>query len=222
MNGLSSLLNELLVPLQTAIAVLAITYLTRGQTLSCQLGEQWQSYFHNKDERAIRAIQDSFECCGFRSTRDRAWPFNDANHGDDACIARFGYQQSCINSWEDAQVNTATMVLAAAIFSWFMKVTMFSCPSNHLTFQLINHSMYYQLFLENYRSGQPWMNTTKTMHNGASNPRLLPFSDADRAGEAHEDTQASGHQEQQALPAHDEDVEEGWRSLYPENLRTGA
>ncbi|KAF7622362.1 hypothetical protein AFLA_008901 [Aspergillus flavus NRRL3357] len=88
----------------------------------CQLNNQWQSYYHNKDSRAIRAIQDSLHCCGFRSVKDRAWPFKDRTHDDDACVEQIGYARACLGPWEQEDKGAAWMVLWAAVLILVVKI----------------------------------------------------------------------------------------------------
>lgn len=44
-------------------------------------------------------MQDALECCGLRSVRDMAWPFQDKTHGVDACVVRYGRQTACLDVW---------------------------------------------------------------------------------------------------------------------------
>lgn len=71
---------------------------------------------------SIRTIQDQLQCCGLRSTRDRAWPFKDANHGDNACEGTTGYTQSCLQPWSEQERRVAVLVLVAAVLGWGIKV----------------------------------------------------------------------------------------------------
>ncbi|GAT31004.1 tetraspanin Tsp3 [Aspergillus luchuensis] len=83
---------------------------------------EWQAYFRAKDAQPIRAIQDEFRCCGFRSIHDRAWPFKDKTTGDDACEVQFNYGTSCLVPWRQQQQSASWMVFAAAILTLLMKV----------------------------------------------------------------------------------------------------
>lgn len=118
-----SIADQLHSVLLTAIATVALTYLFPDNILSCHLEQQWQSYFQAKDTQSIRAIQDGFQCCGLRSIRDRAWPFKDRNHGDNACEVQLGYRQSCFMPWSEQQQTASWMVFAAAALSWAVKVS---------------------------------------------------------------------------------------------------
>ncbi|EIT74655.1 hypothetical protein AO1008_11709 [Aspergillus oryzae 100-8] len=119
---ITSVISYLLTILPSGLATLALTYLFAPDLLVCQLNNQWQSYYHNKDSRAIRAIQDSLHCCGFRSVKDRAWPFKDRNHGDDACVRQIGYGRACLGPWEQEDKSAAWMVFWAAVLILVVKV----------------------------------------------------------------------------------------------------
>ncbi|OKO91123.1 hypothetical protein PENSUB_13112 [Penicillium subrubescens] len=66
------------------MATLALAYLFPDRILSCNLDQQWQGFFQSKNSHAIRSIQDELQCCGLKSLHDRAWPFKDQSHGDNA------------------------------------------------------------------------------------------------------------------------------------------
>ncbi|PGH17724.1 hypothetical protein AJ80_04732 [Polytolypa hystricis UAMH7299] len=90
----------ILVILNTILLTLSTTHLTTPTPLqSCALRETWLSLYRAKDERAIRRIQDGLECCGFRSSRDMAWPFPDNAHGSNACEVAFGRRVGCEDAW---------------------------------------------------------------------------------------------------------------------------
>ncbi|KAI1401241.1 hypothetical protein F4819DRAFT_508571 [Hypoxylon fuscum] len=61
-----------------------------GPTLECGLEGNWQRLWRANDGRAIERIQDSFNCCGLRSMKDKDWPklqcsnFNKGRH--DSCL----------------------------------------------------------------------------------------------------------------------------------------
>ncbi|KAI9376620.1 hypothetical protein BJX61DRAFT_538703 [Aspergillus egyptiacus] len=110
-------LNHAHTMLTTVIGVIALAYIYPEATLACHLNEKWQYFFQHKDVRAIRSIQDRFQCCGLRSTLDRAWPFRDREHGNNACELQLGYRRSCLGPWRDTQRNASWMVFAAAAMS---------------------------------------------------------------------------------------------------------
>ncbi|KAA8645753.1 hypothetical protein EYZ11_001260 [Aspergillus tanneri] len=116
------LIDQLHSILTTILATLALTYLFPESILTCHLDEQWQTLFHARDAHAILSIQETFRCCGLRSTHDRAWPFKDRDHGDDACERQLGFHRSCFIPWKEKQRSVAWMVFIAAVLLWGVKI----------------------------------------------------------------------------------------------------
>ncbi|KAJ5152771.1 uncharacterized protein N7482_009249 [Penicillium canariense] len=121
-STISSILNHIQTIISTIVATIALAYLFPDRILSCNLEQQWQAFFQSKNSHAIRSIQDEFRCCGLRSLHDRAWPFKDRSHGDNACELQLGYQRSCFAPWREYQQNTSWMVFAAVIFVFAAKI----------------------------------------------------------------------------------------------------
>ncbi|EED17969.1 hypothetical protein TSTA_117470 [Talaromyces stipitatus ATCC 10500] len=127
--------DQSLTLLPVVIATLTATYVSPSDN-NCHLEQAWQEYYHNKDVNSIRTIQDQLQCCGLRSTRDRAWPFKDANHGDNACERTTGYTQSCLQPWSEQERRVAVLVLVAAVLGWGIKV-FFLSPFSHLLYTFL-------------------------------------------------------------------------------------
>ncbi|CAG8367048.1 unnamed protein product [Penicillium salamii] len=106
----------------TVVATAALAHLFPNRILLCHLEQQWQTFFQSKNSHAIRSIQDEFRCCGLRSLHDRAWPFKDQNHGDNACELQLAYTRSCFTPWSEHQRITAWMIFAAVVFAFAAKV----------------------------------------------------------------------------------------------------
>ncbi|KAJ5538492.1 hypothetical protein N7494_007971, partial [Penicillium frequentans] len=121
-STISNILNQVQTIILTIVATVALAYLFPDRILSCNLDQQWQDFFRSKNSQAIRSIQDEFRCCGLRSIHDKAWPFKDRNHGDNACELQLGYQRSCFAPWREHQQQTSWMVFAAAIFVLVAKI----------------------------------------------------------------------------------------------------
>lgn len=121
-STVSGILNQIQTIISTIVATVALAYIFPDGILSCNLDQQWQAFFQSKNSHAIRSIQDEFRCCGLRSLHDRAWPFKDRNHGDNACELQLGYQRSCFAPWREHQQSTSWMVFAAAVFVFAAKV----------------------------------------------------------------------------------------------------
>lgn len=132
-STISGILNQTQTIISTITATVALAYLFPDRILSCNLDQQWQVFFQSKNSHAIRSIQDEFRCCGLRSLRDRAWPFKDRDHGDNACQVQLGYQRSCFVPWREHQQSTSWMVFAAAVLVFAVKVSLLlggSCCSS--------------------------------------------------------------------------------------------
>lgn len=104
----------------TAIAVLALTHILPPSALSCGLNERWTKLYIAKDARGIRAIQDAFECCGFKTVKDRAFPFT--SNSPSTCAADFRRSQSCLAPWRGAEQWTAGLLLLVAVAVFLIKV----------------------------------------------------------------------------------------------------
>lgn len=110
-NRTSQQQHQLLLPaafqiLQTIITtVLATTFVSDiipSATRQCLLSTRWQRLWTGHDAAAIRRIQDTFDCCGFNSVRDRAWPFPNRNNPQPGCAAQFGRTAACAGPWSRA------------------------------------------------------------------------------------------------------------------------
>lgn len=122
-NTIFSIISQMQSVISTIAATVALAYLFPDRILSCNLEQQWQGFFHSKNSKAIRSIQDELRCCGLRSLHDRAWPFKDRNHGDNACELQLGYRRSCFAPWKEQQQKTSWMIFAAVIFVFAAKVS---------------------------------------------------------------------------------------------------
>ncbi|KAM0806137.1 hypothetical protein BDR22DRAFT_791199, partial [Usnea florida] len=112
----------LLVIYETAIATLALTHVAPPSELICGLERQWSTLFSDRNAEAIRSIQDQFQCCGFRSVQDRAWPFPGRDHTAKACVEAFGRSSSCLGSWRQMEQVTGGLILLIAIVTFLLKV----------------------------------------------------------------------------------------------------
>ncbi|KAJ1324986.1 Tetraspanin family [Microdochium nivale] len=58
----------------------------------CLLQGRWQEMWSLHDRRRIERIQDAFECCGFRTVKDRGSP-------QDTCSKLYGRSNACREPW---------------------------------------------------------------------------------------------------------------------------
>lgn len=103
---------------ETVVATLALTHILPPSSLVCGLNDNWQRFFNAKDADSIRAIQDKLKCCGFRTVKDRAFPFGTPS----TCARDFGRQQSCADPWRGAEQVTAGLLLLVAVLVFILKV----------------------------------------------------------------------------------------------------
>lgn len=99
------------------MATLSLTFVLPPDSLGCGLETRWQKLFASKNEKAIKAIQDAFQCCGFHNVKDRAWPFG-INHPS-VCGDVFGRSNGCLEAWRKAEQIDAGLfvVVAGVVFS---------------------------------------------------------------------------------------------------------
>ncbi|KAL8971220.1 MAG: hypothetical protein Q9197_003393 [Variospora fuerteventurae] len=105
----------------TVIATLSITQMLPSSVLTCQLSEQWQALWSNGDGNAIRRIQDAHQCCGFRTIKDKAWPF-DGDQGALTCRTIYGRMGNCLGPWRRDQQVMAGLILLVAVGSFAVKL----------------------------------------------------------------------------------------------------
>ncbi|KAK2021302.1 tetraspanin [Colletotrichum zoysiae] len=97
--------------LTTAVAVLLLQSAIPDDNLRCALSTNWQRMFAAKDASSIRRIQDTLDCCGLNSVKDRAWPFTGAVQ----CPQRFARDTPCFGPWRDATLTNSAIDLAVVL-----------------------------------------------------------------------------------------------------------
>jgi hypothetical protein len=78
--------------------------------------------FGQKQENAIRIIQDAFKCCGLHSPVDRAWPFPGHGVEANACRVQYERERSCFDQWRTEEQLVAGMMLIVVILVFLWKV----------------------------------------------------------------------------------------------------
>lgn len=101
------------------LATLYTTYIVPGATRDCGLSSIWERLFRSKDAQSVKSIQDAFECCGFRSVKDMAWPFPPV---DIACAQRFERELPCQGPWTSALQRSAGVELGVVIVVAILQV----------------------------------------------------------------------------------------------------
>jgi len=103
---------------ETVVATLALIHILPPNALTCGLGERWLKLVLAKDGDAVRAIQDSFKCCGFRTLKDNAFPWGKPSQ----CQEIFKYKESCLGPWRKAEQINAGLLLLVAVVVFVLKV----------------------------------------------------------------------------------------------------
>ena len=118
----------------TILGTLFSSDIASSEGQQCRLETQWKRFWTGHDEQAIRHIQDVFKCCGFRTVKDRAWPFPHGNPNDTqpSCAVQFNRDVPCIGPWEKALqrnnsiglfivVVVALLQVGGMLFLWWSK-----------------------------------------------------------------------------------------------------
>jgi hypothetical protein len=132
--------NTIIFIYSTVVITLLGTRAAPPSGLDCGLRERWQTMFKQKDDKAIRAIQDAFNCCGLTNARDMAFPFPDKSHNQHACEETYGRNSGCLTAWraEEQQIAGILIAVVGMVFVWQVRTTKF--PSRLLVLTLCSSS----------------------------------------------------------------------------------
>jgi len=89
----------------------------------CGLADGWKQMFSEKSIQ-IKSIQQSLECCGFASTKDRAYPFPGKDTTATACVEKYGYSQPCAPLLENANYRAAMTFFVVLLVAILTKVSL--------------------------------------------------------------------------------------------------
>ncbi|KAI1213710.1 uncharacterized protein F4807DRAFT_408787 [Annulohypoxylon truncatum] len=96
--------------LTVVLATLSAQGFVPGRLLECSLEGNWQRLYSANDGQSIMRIQDAFNCCGLRSTKDRDWP---KTH---KCLETYpGRSTNCLVPWQAAEQRTAGLEFAVVV-----------------------------------------------------------------------------------------------------------
>lgn len=116
-----------LVIYEAVIATLTFVHIAPPSDLVCGLERTWGRLYSNKDEWAIKRIQEVHQCCGLHTVKDKAWPFADKklDRGNDACLKAFGRQKACLGEWRRDEQISAGLLFMVALTLILLKVRRF-------------------------------------------------------------------------------------------------
>lgn len=122
--------NTLILVYSTVVITLLGTHTGPTSSLLCGLNDRWLSLYRAKDGDAIRTIQDTFKCCGLHKTYDKAFPFPGGENNIHSCEKRFGWKQSCFESWRGAEqsMSGVLMVVVGLVVIWQLAIVVAPSP----------------------------------------------------------------------------------------------
>ncbi|CAK7216736.1 hypothetical protein SCUCBS95973_002907 [Sporothrix curviconia] len=192
------LVSNLLQALQLLQLVLSVVLATfffataaPSTVRNCLLSTTWQRLFASKNAAAIRHIQDTLDCCGFNSVRDRAWPFAEDLRGGGGvpCAERFGRQVACGGRWADRLQRVAGLEGGVSVTITVLQIAMFLLVRWATARQ---QSRWPRLL-------GPFANANSTITRGASRPLLGGGDDHDDHDEDEEDEEDEENEENEGV-----------------------
>ncbi|KAL7809847.1 hypothetical protein V8C44DRAFT_333614 [Trichoderma aethiopicum] len=175
--------------LTTVLATLLFEDVLPSTTVECLLDNQWMRMFRAHDGESIRLIQDTLNCCGLNTIKDKAFPWPKTGQKYSACAEMFGRNQACRGPWRAALRSSA-----GADFGVVVAVGLLQILSLLMT-----------------REGTNWWNAWRSInwgrrqriHHSESRPLLEDVTDADEVVERQDESpHPRGYQ---SLPANDQD-----------------
>lgn len=109
-------LQGLQVVLTAVLATLYAEGFVPSPALECVLEDVWATLYSSHDGMAIKYIQDTLNCCGLNTVKDRAYPFQGQNPSN--CAELYGRSAACRAPWESAMqlhsgINFGVVVVVA-------------------------------------------------------------------------------------------------------------
>jgi hypothetical protein len=120
---LVAIANTLIFIYSTVVMTLLGTHAAPPSGLDCGLHQRWETLYRHKNVEAVRTIQDAFKCCGFKNSRDMAWPFPDKSHKATACEEAFGRTNGCLVPWRNEEQRMAGTLMTAVVLVFLWQVS---------------------------------------------------------------------------------------------------
>jgi hypothetical protein len=108
-----------LLMIDTVVVALSSNTLTRSFT-ECSYERHWTELFRAKDGDALRNIQDSLDCCGYRTVNHMPYPLPPMNTTE--CTNVTGRTHACSAPWVESGQSTAQMVAGICMVLAIAKV----------------------------------------------------------------------------------------------------
>lgn len=133
-RGLAVVLQGFQAIFTIVLATLFFSGVLPSAARSCLLSTTWQRLFSAHDAASIRRTQDAFNCCGFNTVRDRAWPFPN-QHGSGSCVETYGRNVACVGPWQMALQRNSSLEFAIAIAVGLLQASSVLLAANSRSFE---------------------------------------------------------------------------------------
>lgn len=186
-----TILQTLQALVTTVLATLLFENVVPSATVECLMDNQWLRLWRGRNAEAIRLIQDTLNCCGLNSLKDKAYPISDPK----ACAEMFGRNQVCKGPWRSALRGSAGADFGVVVAVGLLQVSYPLPPS----FARSMYSLFKQILsLLMTREGTNWWTAWRSVswhrqqqvNHRESRPLLagIPDADADEVIEQQEDS----------------------------------
>ncbi|KAH6608044.1 hypothetical protein Trco_004357 [Trichoderma cornu-damae] len=185
--------------LTTVLATLLLEDVVPSAAAYCVLENRWMRMFRAHDGESIRLIQDTLNCCGFNTVKDKAYPFNkDAS----TCADMFGRNLACRAPWRAALRGSAGADFAVVVAVGLLQLKTLTDSSLMQIFSLLMT-----------REGTNWWTAWRSVgwhrrqraDRRENRPLLTDVSDADEVDVEQQQEGSPRPRGYQSLPGSDEE-----------------
>lgn len=168
----------------TVLATLFFSNVVPSSFRRCILGTTWQHLFSTHDAESIRRIQDTLNCCGFNTVRDRAWPFQGHPPSERQCAEIYERTTPCFEPWRTALQRSSgwefgvvlTVGIAQVGYSVTLQTRFWMYYSANGKMQIV--TLIVAEILKSHSHKKPWARNSRYGATGdRERARLLPESD---------------------------------------------
>ncbi|KAG6010252.1 hypothetical protein E4U21_007301 [Claviceps maximensis] len=103
------------------LATLLLEAVVPSAVLDSLVESEWDELYRAKDATHVLNIQNTYDCCGFKSVNDRAYPFLSAPGG--TCAELHGRTGSCRQPWKKASQYFSGIDFGVVVVIALMQIT---------------------------------------------------------------------------------------------------
>ncbi|KAI8719270.1 hypothetical protein NCS52_00707500 [Fusarium sp. LHS14.1] len=104
----------------TILATILFETILPSSTLNCMLETQWLHMFRFHDAHGIQSIQDTYDCCGLNTVKDKAYPFPPGDA--DRCVKWYERNVACKGPWRGALQKTSGVDLIVVLATGLIQI----------------------------------------------------------------------------------------------------